>query len=363
MTQKAIRKKLRDLQRWAAMGLGLLVLALAFHGQAFAQPPSPLDPQSNNAGEVADLFYLILWIAIAVFVLVEGLLIFAVVRYRRREDDEVPEQVHGNATLEIMWTVVPSLIMALLFYLTLDTLQAQRNIPEDALEIKVVGRQWFWEFTYEERITTTDELWIPVGRPVKFTVTSADVIHSFWVPQLGGKIDAIPGHDNITWFAADEAGVYAGQCAEFCGLEHYAMLFDVHAVSQDEFDTWLAEQRAAAEAAGDIIGTEVTDIPALAETLPEGNSTSGQELFGSLGCQACHSLDTTKLVGPGLEGVGERAANRKSDYSAEAYIAESLIHPSDFLVEGFSAPSPMPSFGERLTSQDLADLIAFLLEQ
>lgn len=358
MRKKLIRKKFSIVQRWTAIGFTLLVLALTLPQQALAQPPSPLDPQSESAGEVANLFWLILWIAIAVFVLVEGLLVFAVIRYRRREDDEEPEQVHGNATLEIMWTVVPSLVMAVLFTLTLRTLQAQRNVPEDAIQIQVVGQQWFWTFKYENGVTASNELYIPVGQPVEFVVTSNDVIHSFWVPQLGGKIDAIPGARTTTWFEAQEPGDYVGQCAEFCGLEHYAMLFTVRAVAEDEFAAWMD---ARVVAMGQAIGDN-NEAPNMEELAP-GNPGNGEQLFDSLGCASCHNLTGERRVGPGFEGIGQRAAARRQDegYSAEQYLAESLIQPCDYIVEGYECV--MPSFGDELTPETLADLVEFLLHQ
>ncbi len=344
----------RKLARWVATGLGLLVVALAAPLPALASPPSPLLPGSERAGQIAGLFYIVLGIAVVVFVIVEALLIFAVIRYRRRHDDDEPEQVHGNTTMEIVWTVVPSLIMVLLFWLTLRTLQAQRDTPPDAMQVEVVGHQWFWEFRYDSGVIVTDYLRIPAGTPVELVITSKDVIHSFWVPQLGGKMDAIPGHTNTTWFEADRPGVYPGQCAEFCGLEHYAMLFDVEAMPPDEFDTWMAEEVASL---GEVVGQEVPDMA----TVAPGDAAAGEQLFLNLGCTSCHSLDGSPLVGPSLLGVGARAGVRKEGYSAEQYFAESLVKPCEYVVEGFTCV--MPSFGDRLTQDDIANLAAYLLEQ
>jgi cytochrome c oxidase subunit 2 len=331
-------------------------MVLFLPGCAPSAPPSPLLPASQSASEIAGLFYFVLAIAVVVFLLVEGLLIYAVFRYRRQEhsDEEEPEQVHGNATLEIMWTIVPAGIMVLLFVMTLRTLQAQRTIPNDAVQIKVTGHQWFWEFEYDNGVTGTDELRLPADTPVEFEITSNDVIHSFWVPQLGGKMDAIPGHTNYTWVHVTEPGTYAGQCAEYCGLEHYAMLFDAEVMPRDEFNAWLEEELASR---GDVVGEDVPDM----ESVPEGDLAHGEQLFGELGCTACHTLDGSTLVGPSLEGIGARAAGRKEGYSAEQYLAESMILPCEHVVEGFTCV--MPAFGNRLTEEDLAGLVAYLLEQ
>jgi cytochrome c oxidase subunit 2 len=226
------------------------------------------------------------------------------------------------------------------------------------MQIQVTGQQWFWTFKYEEGVTTSREVFIPVGQPVEFIVTSRDVIHSFWVPQLGGKIDAIPGRRTTTWFEAQEPGTYLGQCAEFCGLEHYAMLFDVHVLPESEFAAWMDEHVAML---GNVIGD--TAEPPNMEELETGDTAHGEELFNTLGCSSCHTLGSDKIVGPGLAGVGQRAANRRADegYSAEQYLAESVIQPCDYLVPDFACQ--MPSFGNQLTPADLADLVEFLLQQ
>jgi cytochrome c oxidase subunit 2 len=336
----------------------ILGLALILPAPAQAQPPSPLTPGSGNAQAVADLFWIVLAIAAVVFVVVEGLLIFTIVRYRRQYPDEMPRQVHGNARLELIWTVIPSLIMVALFVLTLNTLQAQRNAPPDAMVIEITGRQWFWEFNYADteisRNSRTDDLIIPAGQPVMLEIRSADVIHSFWVPELAGKQDAIPGRTGTLWFEA-EPGTYAGQCAEFCGLDHYAMLFDVVVLPQDEFTAWMDEQVALA---GQFqpIGTD------LETPLPVGTADQGESLFSELGCAACHSLDGTVVVGPTLLGIAERAATRQDAVAADQYLREAVLLPCDFVVDGFTCVMPQ-NYGERLDAQDLADLIAYLLEQ
>lgn len=350
------------LRRWSVVGLTLLVLILALTGCA-TETPSTLDPASDSAGEIASLFYLVLVIAVVVFVLVEGLLIYAVFRYRRREDeDEEPEQIHGNATLEILWTVIPAIIMVVLFVLTLRTLQAQTQTPEDAYVIRVYGQQWFWRFEYvEEGVFTTDQLYIPVDRPVVFQIESTDVIHSFWIPQLGGKRDAVPGRTNEMWIEANTEGTYLGECAEFCGREHYAMLFDVHVMSEDEFADTL---QGIIDAQDDVLCPdqapceEVIDVT----SLPEGTASEGEAQYTELNCNSCHSLDGAVLVGPSFQGLGGRAEGRSEEESAQQYLAHSILRPHDFLVPGFQPVMP-EIFGQELTPDELADLIAFLMEQ
>jgi cytochrome c oxidase subunit II len=352
------------MRRWTSIAITLLVLVLALSGCA-AETPSTLNPASDGAGEIASLFYLVLAIAVVVFVLVEGLLIYAVFRYRRRDgEDEEPEQIHGNAKLEILWTVIPAIIMVVLFVLTLRTLQAQQNVPEDAVVIDVRGQQWSWRFSYsspEPEVFTTNKLYIPVGKPVLFRLESSDVIHSFWIPQLSGKRDVIPGRRNELWLQANTPGTYLGECAEFCGREHYAMLFEVIALPEDEFR---AELQAIFDAQGNALCPDqepCEDVVDVGE-LPEGTPSEGQPQYDELGCKSCHSLDGSVLVGPSFQGLGQRAEGRSAEESAQQYLAHSILRPHDFLVPGFQPVMP-ENFGQLLTADELADLIAFLMEQ
>jgi cytochrome c oxidase subunit II len=298
-----------------------------------------------------------------VFVLVEGLLVYAVFRYRRQSDnDEEPEQIHGNATLEILWTIVPAGIMVVLFVLTLQTLQAQQTIPDNAYTIQVIGHRWFWEFRYPEGPIETKMVHIPAGRPVVFELTSQDVIHSFWVPQLGGKLDAIPGRVNTTWLEANKPGIFAGECAEFCGREHYAMLFDVEAMSQSKFDDWMKQKIAEM---GSVVCKEAPcapeEMPDVA-TLPAGNAENGAQLYDAKACKGCHSLDGSALVGPSFKGLSTRAEGRTPDETAQEYIEHSILRPCDIVVTGFTCQMPL-TFGQQLNPQQLSDLIAYLMEQ
>jgi cytochrome c oxidase subunit 2 len=356
-----IKKRTINVLRLISIVTVALTALLVLPGVVSAAPPSPLNPGSDVAGRIATLFWIVLAIATVIFVLVEGLLIFALVRYRRRYEDEMPEQIHGNATLEIIWTIIPAAIMVFLFVITLDTAAANRAQSADAYVIEVTGYQWYWEFRYpntELSLTTPgNDLYLPADRPVEFQVTAGDVIHSFWVPQLAGKYDAIPGAVQSFQLTAEE-GVYPGQCAEFCGLEHYAMLFDAHALPEDEFDAWMDEQvQIAEERAADLAGTDVD------AELPMGDAANGENLFyETYNCDSCHSFDGTVLVGPTLQGIGDRAGETLDEYDAETYLVESILLPCEYVVSGFQCVMP-EDYGERMTKQDLADIIAYLLEE
>lgn len=202
-----------------------------------------VSPASPDAHAITALFGAVFWMALAVFLLVEGLLVFIVVRYRAW-GGEVPREVHGHTPLELTWTVVPTLILAALTVLTLQTMSALAQGHREELAVRAVGQTWFWEFQYPGGVTSTRVLRIPVGKMVRVEVASRDVIHSFWAPELGGKTDAIPGTVNTAWLQADHPGTYKGQCVEFCGFGHSLMLLEVVALEPGEFEVWLKAEQA-----------------------------------------------------------------------------------------------------------------------
>ncbi|CAI8035851.1 Cytochrome c oxidase subunit 2 [Geodia barretti] len=346
--------------------LALPVLALA--ATLFIAACSPGHPQSTfgYAGPVArdqgDLFLLIFWIAVAVFIVVEGGIIYIAIRYRRR-DDKIPKQVHGNTKLEITWTVIPSLVVAAIAVPTIIGIwEQQRGAPTDmgdVLEVEAIGHRW----------------------PVNVKLASQDVIHSFWVPKLAGKVDMVPLNDNLVWFIADEPGIYDGQCAEFCGIAHAHMRFRVVAHEEEgfqEFDIKIGTSMQAHAAAYQerednkinlsnqeveniadyLLALEPGDIsqlvaPAITGGTPEER---GEQLFISIGCNACHSLDAdTTIVGPSLIGIADRAGTRTS-LSADDYMRQSINDPGAFLVDGFTNAMVVP----KIPPNQVDDLIAYI---
>jgi cytochrome c oxidase subunit 2 len=212
----------------------------------------PPEPKSDAGRDVFNLYVAILFLAAIVFVGVEGFIIYAIFRYRRKPgDDALPPQHHGNTVIELIWTAIPTAIVLILFTLSVITLGTVNARADDPIVINVDGFQWQWQFEYEDGPTvdpgTVDEppeLVVPVGEPVRLTLNSLDVIHSFYVPQFLIKRDLIPvgaeGEANELEFTVSEEGTYAGQCAEFCGAQHADMTFVVRAVSREAFDEWLA---------------------------------------------------------------------------------------------------------------------------
>lgn len=282
---------------------GLLLLMGSLVALALGCTPS--DPQSTFgtfgpvARDQAMVFWVIFALGAVVFVLVEGAILYMVIKFRRRPGDGDPEQVHGNNQVEIAWTVVPAIILIIAVIPSLIVTFSSANSPqppeEGGLVVEAIGHQWWFEFNYPEYgVVVANEMHIPVDKPVNIKLGSVDVIHSFWVPKLAGKVDMVPGNDNTMWFLAEREGEYFGQCAEFCGVSHANMRFKVVAESQEDFDAWIAAQLTDA--------SDPTDPLAL----------QGQELFmsGDTLCFRCHTVGGTRLargkIGPTLTHVASR---------------------------------------------------------
>ena len=216
-----------------------------------------------------------------IFVVTEGALVWSMIRFRSKGDETTePPQIYGSNPIELAWTVIPILIVFVLFLVTTRTIYSLdlQEPPEGALRVKATGHQWWWEFEYEDLgITTAGELHVPKGVPVFVELRSFDVIHSFWVPRLAGKIDAIPNRENHLWFQADKVGTWYGQCAEFCGTQHAKMLIRVISEDKDDFDSWVSNQQ-----------LDAAEIP---------EALNGKETFLSLACVNCHNIDGVMLQG------------------------------------------------------------------
>jgi cytochrome c oxidase subunit 2 len=271
----------------------LLVLALLVPaGAALAGNGgfAPVEPQSPNADAIVDSFW---WVAIftgAIFLLVQGSLVWFVYRYRRgrRPRAEDGAQVHGNTNLELAWTVAPVLILIAIGAFVFYKLPEIQDMPEarageqQAVEVTVKGYRFYWQYEYENGVIALDRMRAPVGRNTHLLVTAPefDVIHSWWIPALGGRAEAIPGRVNDNWFRPRQPGVYRGQCAEFCGVQHAAMLAEVEAIPPDEFDEWLESEAQAQEA---------------------GESDLGERTYLAA-CSKCHGLAGEGDIGPRLAG-------------------------------------------------------------
>ncbi len=310
----------------------------------------------SRDGDVAslqfDIFVLIWWLMVGVFVVVEGMLLYTVLRFRKKpgEPDMIPAQTHGNTRLEIAWTIAPTLV---LLALMIPTVQGLGYLSEkqtgDAINVKVVAHQWWWEFQYPELgVSTANELHIPVGKSVNFELESADVIHSFWVPRLAGKQDVVPNRRNTMWFNAKEPGEYYGQCAELCGISHALMKFRVIAQPQGEFEAW-------------VNGEKSPQPP------PTGRAAEGSTLFLSKGCIACHTIRGNPAaqakIGPDLTHVGSRtmiAAGLLENNTNN--LTKWLRDPNEVKPGNIMARDALAYKEEafRLTDEDISKLVAYL---
>ena len=237
---------------WPRLQTAALLLAVLFLvvGCSTGDPQNTFSPEGDVAERQRDLFNLVLWPAVAVLVMVEALLVYAVVRFRRKKGDELPAQVHGNTRMELGWTIAPAvLLLAIAVPTVYAVVELSRSPAAAALQVKVTGIQWRWQFEYSDikdsegkPLQVFDELHIPVDKEIGAYLEALDVIHSFWVPKLAGKLDIIPGRTNRMWFNATKPGTYSGQCAEFCGLGHAGMRLTVVAESDEDFQAWVDEQ-------------------------------------------------------------------------------------------------------------------------
>jgi cytochrome c oxidase subunit 2 len=291
MQQDAWRCRLWPRVRAAAP----LALVLAWPaGAARAQDPGSIfEAVAPQARAVSDFFILVLILAAVVLAIVWGLLIYVLLRFRARPGDEEPRPVYEHRRLEITWTAIPLLVLAVVFAMMLPVMAAVEVAPPGAYRITAIGHQFWWEFRFPDanNAVTANELHIPVGEPIRLELQSADVIHSFWVPRLNGKMDLIPGQTNVWSLRADTPGEYVGQCAELCGVQHAWMLLRVFAEPRPQFDAWVAQQAQ----------------PAAAPTDPVAQQ--GAQLFQQQACGNCHAIRGAQDPGgvaPDLTHVGSR---------------------------------------------------------
>ncbi len=332
-----------------AAGLSLLLLVLGARAWADGPQttPSIFAPASTPAKSIFGLSMFVLSITGAIFLVVGGLLAFALIRFRERKDDDdsEPPQIYGSVQVELAWTVVPILIVVVLFLTTARIIFAIQDAPkpQDALDVTVVGHQFWWEFRYPKLgIVTANELHVPVStpgdpEPTYLHLLSADVDHSFWVPQLAGKTDLIPNHPNETWIEPEHPGLYYGQCAQFCGIEHAKMLLRVYVDTPEQFAAWVKDQQQP--------GVQDPQVAA------------GRQIFETHACTNCHTIRGTAAVGsfgPDLTHLASRAtlaSGATMNTPAELFA---WIKNPDAIKPG----SLMPAM--QLSDEEIHELVAYL---
>ena len=357
-----------DVRKRLLWVLGLAALGLLLAACAPNASQDTLKPQGPNAQTIKDLFVPVFWVAVAVFVIVEGGIVWILFRYRHRKGrDRMPAQLHGNTRLEIGWTILPTLVLAFVTVPTVATIwDLARQPPDDALNVTVEGYQWWWGFVYTDGdmttdyepngpITVADVLVIPAERPVYLSLESEgggandhQVIHSFWIPELFGKQDVVPGRTNHILFSADHPGTYTGQCAEFCGLQHGRMKTRVVALSADDWDAWVERHKQPAATPTDELAQRGMDI-------------FMTPLSGDRGtCIACHTIggtDAGGVAGPNLthfaDPTHECFAGCNWETTDTEALAAWLRDPDAVKME-----SKMPNY--HLSEDEIRALVAYL---
>ncbi len=292
------------------------------------------------------LFGLHLQVIAFLFALIIGFMLYSIVVFRRKPGENGDgDHIHGNSTLEIIWTVVPLGVVLYFGYLGTVTLSDIVSPVDNEMVIEVTGSQWAWRFDYPDAGVSSTVLNVPLGRTVLFKLTSNDVIHSFWVPEFRVKQDAVPGMTKTLRVTPTELATFKIRCAELCGLDHAKMLAEVNVLTPTKFEHWLSDEQEALAAAesGPIL-------------------QRGSNLAELQGCVACHSVDGSKSNGPswlGLYGREETLADGSKVKVDEAYIRHSIINPGDQIVEGFNNIMP-PTFGKTLTEDEIETLIAYI---
>ena len=295
------------------------------------------DQASAQASQVDAVYFFLVAVASFFGLLIATLVVVFAVRYRRRHKDDIGVPIHGSLALELLWTIVPFLIVMVMFVWGAKVFFDLYRPPAGAMEIQVVGKQWMWKIQHMSGHREINELHVPVGRPVKLIMGSEDVIHSFYIPAFRVKADVIPGRNNTLWFTATKPGRYHLFCAEYCGTKHSGMIGSVVAMQPADFQAWLG-------------GGSAEDSPVAA----------GAKLFTDLACITCHQQESQGR-GPvltNLFGHQVQLADGRRVIADEAYIRESIVNPHAKIVAGF--PPLMPTFQGMVTEEQLLQLIAYV---
>jgi cytochrome c oxidase subunit 2 len=296
---------------------------------------------SLQAVSIDRLLNIHLWLISFLFSLIVVTLLYSLVVFRRKKG-ETGDGAHidGNTRLEIFWTMIPLFVVVFLAYLGAQSLGETRRVDPTALQVEVLGGQWFWSFTYPDYGVTTDALYLPVNRQVLLRMTSADVIHSFWVPEFRVKQDLVPGETTELRITPTLPGEYKVLCAELCGASHAYMEAKVYVVSQEEFTAWIEQQ-----------ASQVSLDP-----VQRGRKLANQY------CVACHSVDGSAKVGPTWKGLADSEvplADGTTILADAEYLRTSIVNPNLHIVAGYQ-PNVMPNFAEILDQTQVEDLVAYI---
>jgi cytochrome c oxidase subunit 2 len=299
----------------------------------------PLFPNaaSTVAGRVDALYFYLIIVSVVFTLLIAASILYFAIRYRRRSESELPRGVEGSLKLEIAWSVIPLVIALSFFFWGASVFFTINRPPPDALEVSVVGKQWMWKVQHADGQREINELHVPVGRPVRLTMTSEDTIHSFYVPAFRIKRDVLPGRVSTMWFQATRTGRFHLFCAEYCGTKHSGMIGWIDVMDPVEFQAWLSGGSGS-----------------------ESLASAGSKLFAQHACNTCHRPDSLAR-GPNLEGIfGKTVAlqDGRTVTADETYIRESIVMPNAKIVAGFQPI--MPTFQGLISEEGLLQLIAYV---
>ncbi len=296
---------------------------------------------STVAGEVDALFYFIFYASLFFFVLVTSAMVYFAIRYRKRGKRVLTSSISHNTALEVTWTVIPTILVFVIFIWGFKDFLNLHVVPRGATEIKVTGQKWFWSFDYPEGLSVVNELTVPVNKPIKLLMASKDVIHSFYVPSFRVKMDVVPNRYSIIWFEATQTGEYNLFCTEFCGKGHSEMIGKVNVVTEEEYEDWLLENADPSE------GLTMEEF--------------GAKLYKSKACVTCHTIDGTASQGPsflGIYGKNEQLTDGSSVLVDENYLRESFLNPAAKVVKGYQPV--MPPYQGLLNDKEVDALIAYI---
>lgn len=299
---------------------------------------------SSFAGRVDAVLWFITIISLIFFVLISALLVYFAWKYRRKQEDEETPYITGSVLFEALWTVIPSILLFVIFAYGFVVYRDMRTPPKEASEINVIAKQWIWQFQYTNGKTSVNELFLQQNRPVKLVMKSDDVIHDLFVPAFRAKMDILGNIYTYQWFTPTEVGVYDFYCAEYCGTGHSAMLGKVFVLSPEAYQRWESGDAEKKEA---VAGLSPVD--------------QGKQLYAQRGCNACHTVDGGPGIAPTFKGLFGRQEALQSGGEVTAdenYIRESILEPQAKIVQGF--PPVMPSFKGILNDQEISAVIAYL---
>jgi cytochrome c oxidase subunit 2 len=305
---------------------------------------------STVAKQVDALFLFLCGVSLFFGLLIAFTIVAFAIRYRRRSAGEMPRPIHGSLVLELVWSIIPFGIAMFIFFWSASVYLTLSRPPDDALEIFVVGKQWMWKLQHLEGRREINELHVPVGRPVKLTMTSEDVIHSFYVPAFRIKADVVPGRYTTAWFEATKTGTYHLFCAEYCGTAHSGMIGRVVVVEPAEYQSWLAGGGAVIP-----MGETAAAISGVASV-----QSAGEALFRQKGCATCHQ-NVSGALGPALAGIYGKPQQLEGGGSVvvdDAYLRESILNPQAKIVAGYKPL--MPTFQGLLGEEEIRQLIQYI---